>query len=80
MYSFHAAGLKGSDATARLKTLKLVATGRQLDVMLRILSALGCHPKWAAAVRSTPSLGGSAGPAAPRRSSLAIPPLAPTPG
>jgi hypothetical protein len=73
------AGLKGSDATARLKTLKLVAVNRQLDVMLRILSALGCTPSWAAG-QSTAASGGSGAPAAQRRLCPANPLLAPTPG
>ena len=77
-----AAGLKGSDATARLKTLKLVAVNRQLDVMLRILSALGCTPSWAAAQSTAASGSGSAPAAAAQRRPRpsANPLLAPTPG
>lgn len=84
----HVAGLKGSDAGARQKTHKLVATSRQLDAMLRILSALSCRPEWAttAAAPSTASsaghrasAGGNGVTTSQRRPSMAMPPP-PTPG
>ncbi len=83
------AGLKGSDATARQKTLKLVAGGRQLEALLRILAALGCRPEWAPAAAAAtasaapPSAAGhaSGASAATRRASLVAPAasFAPTP-
>lgn len=82
------AGDKGSDANAEKATLKLVAAGRQLDALLRILAALGVRPEWAQPAAASSSAASTAGrstaaSAAARRSSIAVSAAAscaPTPG